>query len=96
MNAFIFEITGRNYLVNPFSSDLGIVENVPVVNVDIAYDCRYSYQTYILIIRNTFFITYMQQNLIPQFIIRSGGVIVKYIPKIHCNDPTSGCHCISF
>ena len=38
----------------------------------------------------------MKHNLIPQFLIRAGGVIVNDIPKIHCQDPTSSDHCISF
>ena len=38
----------------------------------------------------------MQHKLIPPFLIKAGGVIVNDITKIHCNDPTSSDHCISF
>ena len=38
----------------------------------------------------------MQHNLRPPFLMRAGGVIVKYTPKIRYVDPTSSDHCISF
>ena len=94
MNAFIFEITGRTCSVNPFSSEIWILDNVPTVDGYIACDFQYSYQTYILIICNALYILTMKLNLIPTFLMKAGGFIVNYIPKIHCNDPTSSDHCI--
>ena len=96
MNTFIMESTRRTCSVNPFSSELGIVENVPIVDVLIAYDFQYNKNTYILIIRNGLYIPSMQYKIIPPFLMRAGGVIVKDIPKIHCNDIKSSDYCISF
>ena len=38
---FIFEITGRTCNIQPFSTELGISADVPIVDVEIAYDCMY-------------------------------------------------------
>ena len=96
MNAFIFESTVITCSVNPFSSELWMAENVPIVDGYTTYDCQYSHQTYISTIYNYLYITFIQNNLIPPFLMRSNGLIVKDIPKVHLNDPTSSDHCISF
>ena len=93
---FVFEPTGKTCSVEPFSSELGIAQNVPIVDAALAYDCPFTYETYILIIRNALHIETMQHNLIPPFIMREGGVQVNDIPKIHCTDPDIDDHCISF
>ena len=46
-NAFIFESTGRTCEAKPFSEDLGVVKNIPIVDAAIAYDCPYTHQCYI-------------------------------------------------
>jgi len=93
---FVFETTGRTCNVEPFSSDLGIAKDVPIIDGALAYDCPYTHETYILIVRNTLHICAMDHNLIPPFIMREGGVIVNDIPKMHCPDLTIDDHCISF
>ena len=95
-NAYIFETSGRTCNVKPFSSDLGIATDVPIVDGAIAYDCPYSRVTYIMIIRNALYIPSMKHNLIPPFIMREGGVDVNDVPKIHCKDPTVHHHCLTF
>jgi len=95
-HAFIFEGTGRTCNVRPFSDDLGIASNIPIVDGAIAYDCPYSKQTFILIVRNVLYIKTLDHNLIPPFIMRAGGVTVNDVPKIHCDDPTRDDHCILF
>ena len=95
-NAFIFESTGRTCNVKPFTDQLGIVENVPIVDAAIAYECPYSHQVYILILRNALHIPTLEHNLIPPFIMRAGGIIINDVPKIHCPDPSVLDHCISF
>ena len=62
----------------------------------VAYDCPVSGRTWILIGRNVLHIEGMQDNLMPPFVMREGGVIVNEKPKIHCEDPTVDDHCISF
>ena len=83
MNNFTFDSNGRTCSMNSFSSELGIADNVPIADVLIAYDFQYIYQTYILIICNALYILTMKLNLIPTFLMKAGGFIVNYIPKIH-------------
>ena len=95
-HSFIFESSGRTCNVSPFAKELGIASNVPIVDGAIAYDCPTTKETYILIVRNALYMPSMDLNLIPPFIMRAGGVQVNEVPKIHCDDPTSNDHCISF
>ena len=95
-HCFPFESTGKTCSVKPFSSELGIAENVPIIDGAIAYEEPYTGETFILLMRNALYIPTMDINLIPPFILRAGGVIVNDVPKIHCNDPMVTDHCISF
>jgi len=38
----------------------------------------------------------MDHNLIPPFIMRTGGAVVNDVPKIQCEDPAVDDHCIPF
>jgi hypothetical protein len=95
-HSFIFESTGQTCTVKPFSSELGQANNVPIVDGAIAYDDPYTGETFLLLIRNALYIPSMDVNLIPPFIMRAGGVIVNDVLKIHCSNPTTSDHSISF
>ena len=95
-NCFVFEWSGRTCNVHSFSDKLGSMEHVPIVDAAIAYDCPYTYQTYISLMRNELYIPNLENNLIPPFIMREGGAVVNDIAKIHCEDPSSDEPCISF
>ena len=82
-HSFVFEGTGRTCNVKPFHSKLGLVENVPIVDGAVAYDCPYTRTTYILIARNALHLPSMEYNLIPSFIMRAGGVTVNDTAKIY-------------
>ena len=93
---FVFGKTSRTCNVQPFSTDMVITDDFPIVDGAIAYDCPYMKTTYVLIVRNSLHMPTMSHNLIPHFIMRSGGVIVSDVPKIHCVDPTIEDHRIWF
>lgn len=95
-NCFVFEYSGRSCSVHPFTDSLGTVKDVPIVDAAIAYDCPYQHETYILLVRNAFYLPMMQNNLVPPFIMREGGIIVSEKPKIHSDDPSEDDHCIQF
>jgi len=95
-NSFVFESTGRTCNVQPSSADLGTATNIPTVDGALAYDCPYSGQVYILLVRNALHIPSMDHNLVPPFILRAGGVKINDVPKIHCESPGVEDHCISF
>ena len=67
---FIFESTSKTCNVEPFSTDLGIAQDIPVIDAALAYDCPFNNETYILIIRYALHIAAMNHNIIPPFIIR--------------------------
>ena len=92
----VFEWSGKTCTVNPFDKQLGSAKDVPIVDAAIAYDCPYSHQPYVLLLRNALYMPSMKDNLIPPFIMRQGGIIVLDTPKIHCPDPTPEDHCIRF
>jgi len=82
--------------VRPFSAELGIAENVPIVDGAIVYESPFTGEAFVLLIGNELHIPSMNINLVPPFIMRAGGVIVNDTLKIHCNEPTVDDHCISF
>ena len=68
--AFIFESSGRTCNVRPFSEELGIAKNVPIVDGAVAYDCPFSSKkSYIILFRNALSIPSTDSNLIPPFIM---------------------------
>ena len=93
-HAFIFESNGRTCSVAPFASELGRLKDVPIVDAAIAYDCPFTGQVYILLIRNALHIPSMEHNLIPPFLMREGGITVNDKPKSQCTDPTIEDHSI--
>ena len=54
--ATIIQHSGRTVEVNAFADVCKKVENVPIVDAAVAYDCPYTMKTYILIMRNALYI----------------------------------------
>ena len=96
LNSFVFESTGKTCNVQPFSTELGIARDVPIVDGALAYDCSYSGIVYVLVVRNALHVPSMVHNLILPFIMRAGGVVVIDVPKVQCKDPAVDDHCVSF
>ena len=96
LNSFVFETTGRFWNVQFFRSDKGITKDVPIVDGASSYDCPCTGVVYVLIVINDLYISSMDYNMIPPFIIRAGGVSVNDIPKIYCEYPAVDNHCILF
>ena len=61
--------TARTVQVAAFSDSAGGLNNVPIVDAMIAYDCRRTNQVYLLVLRNALYIEDMDDNLIPPFIL---------------------------
>lgn len=95
-HSFIFESIGKTCNVRPFSEEIGVAEDVSIVDCAIAYDDPETGKTYVLFVRNALYIPSMDSNLIPPFIMRMRGVIFRDIPKIHCLVPTVEDHSTSF
>ena len=86
-NSFVFESTGRIFNAQPFTNDLGISKNSPVVDGALVHECTYSGELYALVIRNALHVPSMDHNLIPPFIMGAGGVTMNDVTKIYCKDP---------
>ena len=69
---FTFEATGKTCNVEPFSTALGIVQDILIVDVALSYDCPFTHERYILIIHNTLHIKSMTHNLICPFYYEKG------------------------
>jgi hypothetical protein len=96
-HCFVFDgIHGKTCDVEPFDPALGTAKKVPVVDAAIAYDCPYQNKTFVLILRNALYMPNMEKNLLPPFIMREAGLLVRDVPKIHVNDPSTIDHTIQF
>ena len=95
-HAFIFESTNRTCNVQPFDPSLGTASKIPIVDGAVVYECPYTGEIYVLIVRNTLHIPHLKNNLIPPFVMRAAGVTLNDTPNIHSKDPTIDDHCITF
>jgi hypothetical protein len=92
--AFVFNYTGEYADVNAFSEEAGGMSQVPIVDAVVAYDCPYTGETYLLVVRNALHVPAMHHNLIPPFIMREAGLVVNDVPKIHVDEPSVEDHSI--
>ena len=84
--ATIIQETGLYADVNAFSDEVSKLNRIPINDMVIAYDCPFSLQTYLLIIKNALHVASMNHNLIPPFIMEEAGLDVNAKAKIHSKD----------
>ena len=82
--------------VTPFSDDFGMMPEVPVVHVAVAYDYPITGNSTILIINNALYIRDMKHSLLPPIIMRLNGLLVDECPKFICPNPTIETYSIFF
>jgi hypothetical protein len=70
----------RTCEVRPYSPDYDPME-VPLVEAAVRHDR--DGRVYILLIRNALYVPSLDHNLLPLFMMREAGVIVRDTPKIH-------------
>ena len=90
----IIQKTGRYADVNAFSSDVGTISRVPIIDAAAAYDCPFSGQTSLMVARNALYIESMDHNLVPPFIMREAGLEVDDQAKIHTPQPSKEIHSV--
>ena len=83
----IIQKTGKYADINGFSSDVGKMSRVPIVDAVLAYDCPISGQTILLVARNALFVQSMNHNLISPFIMREAGLKVEEQANIYVKEP---------
>jgi hypothetical protein len=94
-HAYILSDNGRTADVSAFTPDYKPME-VRIVDAAVQYECPYSSETYVLVIRNALHVPSMKSNLIPPFIMRETGIQVNETAKIHRDDPSVEDHSVYF
>ena len=70
---FIFESTNRTCNVQTFDPSLGTASKILIVDGAVVYECPYTGEIYVLIVRNALHIPHLQNNFIPPFLMRAAG-----------------------
>ena len=69
---------------------------VEIVHAGVMYDCEYSGESYLLVIKNALYIRFMTVTLIPPFMMRLSKIEVDECPKSLCKRPTEKNHSLYF
>ena len=93
--AFVLATHDRTCQVSPYTPDYKPM-SVPMVDAAVKYECPYDGRVYILIIRNALLVPAMDHNLLPPFMLREAGILLKDVPKIQVEDPSEEDHAITF
>ena len=94
-NAYILSKIGETVDVAPFTPDYKPI-SVELVDAVLNYECPYSGEVKILIIRRGLHVASMTHNLLPPFMLREAGIQINEVPKIHVTSPTEEHHAIIF
>jgi hypothetical protein len=62
----------------------------------VRYDCPFDGRGYILLIQNALYVPSMDYTLLPPFVMREAGLIVKDTPKIQLDNPSEENYAIAF
>ena len=93
--AYILSIIRETVDVAPFTPDYKPIR-VEMVDAALKYECPYSGETKILIIRRGLHVPSISNNLLPPFKLREAGITINKVPKIHISSPTEEHHSITF
>ena len=94
-NAYILSKIGETVDVAPFTPDYKPI-SVELVDAALKYECLYSGEVKIPIIRRGLYVPSMTHNLLPPFMLREAGIHINEVPKIHTTSPTEEHHAITF
>ena len=94
-NAYILSKIGETVDVAPSTPDYKPI-SVELVDAALKYECPYSSEVKILIIRRGLYVPSMTHNLLPPFMLREAGIHINDVPKIHVTSPTEEHHAITF
>ena len=92
----IIKKTDRRVSVRGFADEIGRPISVPVVDGVLAYDCEFTGETRLLIIRNALHVPSMNNHLIPPFMMRLAGLDVNECAKFLAKKPNISHHSVYF
>ena len=81
MNAYMLSKIGETVDVTPFTPDYKPI-SVELVDAALKYECPYSGEIKISIIRRGLNVPSMTHNLLPPFMLREAGITINEVPKI--------------
>ena len=87
--ACIIQLSGESADVCPFSNECSNMEKVPIIDATLAYDCKTTMKTCLLIVRNALYTPSMENNLIHTFIMCEAGIFVSDVASINCGEDMS-------
>ena len=92
-NTYILSKIGETVDVAPFTPDNKPI-SVELVDAALKYECSYSGEVNILIIRRGLHVPSMTDNLLQPLKLREAGIQIDEVPKIHVTSPTEEHHAI--
>ena len=95
-NSYVWRDTGQFVDVSPFTSSLGKLTRIQVVDALIQYECPLTVKNYILVIYNALYVPEMKHNLLTPFLVREAGIELNETPKIQAEDPSMEYHSMYF
>ena len=95
-NAYIWRDTGKTAGVAGFTKSTGVLEDIPIVDAIVHYECPISQKQYLLMIYNALYIPANEDNLLTPFLVREAGVRLNETPKIQVVEPSVEDHALYF
>jgi hypothetical protein len=92
---YILADLGKTLDVYPYTTDYKPMQ-VKLVDAAVRYESPFDGKVYILVIRNAMYVPSMTYNLVPPFVMREAGIIVRDTPKSHMEEPTEEEHALTF
>ena len=75
--------TGRTVDINAFTAEVNGFNEVPIIDVILAYNYPRSRKVFLLVEQNFLYVESIENNLIPSFFLREEDLHVKNVLKIH-------------
>jgi hypothetical protein len=91
-NSHIHTDSGKRINISAFTSAVGKLKDIPIVDAMILYECPYTSRSIILVINNALYVKENKDNLITPFLVREAGITLNETPKIQCEDPSVDDH----
>ena len=91
-NAYIFRDTGKTVTVSGFSKATGTLNDIPIVDAMIHYECPFTSKEYLLLIYNALYVPVNEDNLLTPFLVREAGIQLNETPKIQMKEPSQDDH----
>ena len=94
-HAYTLADAGKTVEVSPFTPAYNSIR-AKLIDAAVQYQCPFSGEEYIFVIRDAIQMPSMDHSLVPPFMLREAGIQVNERAKIHTEDPSPTDHAIIF